>query len=260
MKILIAEDEPLALESMTEMVQRICPEAELMAFQSAESAWEAAAKDPPDIAFLDVEMHGMNGVLLAEKLRSVNERVNIIFTTGYGDYMPTAFRLHASGYLLKPVSEEELRAELNNLLWKPKTEKRFKVTAFGSFKASTDGVPLVFQYRKTEELLAYLVDANGRLCTMGELALALWEEDDSNDHSSYLRNLISDLRQVLKERSCEDVLLRRKGALGVDVNRIECDYYSWLQGDAAARKAFFGEYMSQYSWAEATLAWLLHQQ
>ena len=62
-----------------------------------------------DIAFLDVEMAGMSGVELAETLKRYNSEINIVFCTGYGNYRDAAFELHASGYLMKPITPEKIK-------------------------------------------------------------------------------------------------------------------------------------------------------
>lgn len=259
MRIFIVEDEPLALSSMAEMVRNNCPTAEIHLLRNGMETVNLAKKLTPDIVFLDIEMPEMNGMDAAKQLRGISPRVNIIFTTGYSEYMISAFKVHASGYLVKPVTEEQVKQELDNLLWPPiQDEPKIVVTTFGRFSVFIDGHPVRFQYQKTEEMFAYLVNAGGRLCTNDELADVLWGDDSMGTHKSYLRNLIWDLRNVLRQHQCEDVLLRSKGQIGVDTAKIECDYYRWRKGDPEAQKAFHNEYMSQYSWPEVTLAWMIN--
>ena len=258
--IYVVEDVPQARTALTELVKRQCPTAAVTTFGKGEDALRHADELVPDIAILDIELPGMNGLQLAERLKALNQQLNIIFTTGHPEYMAEAFRMHASGYLLKPVTEEQLREELNNLRYNPgQMGKRLVVRTFGVFTAKIDGTPLSFRYRKTEELLAYLINSGARMCTVGELINVLWE-DGNPRRESYLRNLISDLRAVLRQHGCENVLLRSKGLIGVDVNRIDCDFYDWMKGQKQARASFAGQYMSQFSWAEWTLAWMLGSQ
>ena len=78
-------------------------------------ALDYAGGHPCDTAFLDVEMAGMSGMALAERLRRMKPDVNIIFVTGHGSYRDGAFGLHASGYLMKPVTARKVREELKDL-------------------------------------------------------------------------------------------------------------------------------------------------
>ncbi|WP_196802504.1 hypothetical protein [Butyrivibrio sp. XPD2006] len=65
-----------------------------------------------------------------------------------------------------------------------------------------------------------------------------------------MRNLQSDLTNTFKKSGIEDVLLKQRGMLGVDVNKVKCDLYDFKNGGEVEKRAFHGEYMSQYSWGE----------
>ena len=78
-------------------------------FPSAESFWfEYEDKQDYDILLLDIEMGEMDGVTLAKKLRKVNEAVQIVFITGYSDYISEGYEVAALHYLMKPVKQEKL--------------------------------------------------------------------------------------------------------------------------------------------------------
>ena len=57
----------------------------------------------------------------------------------------------------------------------------------------------------------------------------------------------------------EDILIKKWNYLALDTKKVDCDYYRFLKGDIDAINTFHGEYMSNYSWAELTTAFL-HQQ
>lgn len=78
-------------------------------FTSAESFLFHYADDKSyDVLLLDIEMNGMDGVTLAKEVRKENENVQIIFITGYSDYIAEGYEVSALHYLLKPVHEEKL--------------------------------------------------------------------------------------------------------------------------------------------------------
>ena len=94
-------------------------------FPSAESFLFRYAEDKNwDILLLDIEMGAMDGVSLAKRVRKDNEAVQIVFVTGYSDYIAEGYEVAALHYLMKPVSGEKLFAVLNRALEKRKREER----------------------------------------------------------------------------------------------------------------------------------------
>ena len=88
--------------------------AELAGFVSAESfLFQYSDKNDYDILLLDIEMGAMDGVSLARRLRRENETVQIVFVTGYSDYISEGYEVDALHYLMKPVREDKLFAVLD---------------------------------------------------------------------------------------------------------------------------------------------------
>ena len=258
MKILAIDDEALSLEGLTDAIYQVSPEAEIHAFQSAREALGFAEQEPIDVAFLDIEMRDMSGIEAATELIRTYPKINIIFTTGYQEYMPDAFRLHASGYITKPITPAKVKTELQHLRHETPEEAKcsLRFRTFGEFEVFDKDQPVTFDYAKTRELLAFLIDRNGSLCTSGMIMDALWEDSEGTiRHASYLRNLRSDLKRVLREHEAESILVQRRGFLGIDRTLVSCDYFDYLDGKLSA-DAFEGEYMNQYSWAEWRIATL----
>ena len=115
MKIIAVDDEQLALQNLVTMLKRVEAAAEIVSFSDSQEALSYLAENQADIVFLDIEMGELNGIALAVKCKELCSTINIIFVTGYSQYMQTAFQLHVSGYLMKPVREKDLREELDNL-------------------------------------------------------------------------------------------------------------------------------------------------
>ena len=87
---------------------------QITAFSSAEEfLFRYAEKSDYDILLLDIEMGEMDGVTMAKKLRRENDAVQIVFITGYSDYISEGYEVAALHYLMKPVREEKLRAVLD---------------------------------------------------------------------------------------------------------------------------------------------------
>lgn len=71
-----------------------------------------------------------------------------------------------------------------------------------------------------------------------------------------LRKLVADLSASLREADAESIFLKHRNSFAVAVEAFDCDYYDFLHGLPSGINAYAGEYMSQYSWAEMTLATL----
>ena len=256
MNIIAVDDEKLALEAVLSAIHKCNEGAEVHGFRSGTEAETYVQEHGCDVAFLDIEMRDSSGIDLAKRLMAINPTINIIFTTGYGEFAGTAFDLHASGYIMKPITVEKIQKELGALRFdvnKPKEKKRLVAKTFGNFEVFIDGYPVKFKYSKSKELLAYLIDRNGALCTTQELLTILWEdEDEMGNHTSYFKNVRSDLLTILEQAGLSDVIVRQRGGIGILPDRISCDYYDFLAGDAAAKAQYQGEYMVQYSWSEIT--------
>lgn len=254
MKILCVDDEPLALEMLTEAIEEAAPDAELKAFRKQSDLLEEARQGGCDIAFLDIHMRGMNGVELAKKLKDLNPKTNIIFVTGYDEYTGDVMRLRASGYVMKPVTKEKLEEELKELRFpiEPKSGAVLKVQCFGNFDVFTlDGTPVHFERSKSKEVFAYLVHRHGSSCTVKEIAAALFEDEPYDlKQQAYLQKIISAMMKSLRKIGAEKVINKSYNSMSVNVSLLDCDYYRFLELDAGAVNSYQCEYMSQYYWAD----------
>lgn len=77
-----------------------------------------------DVLLLDIEMHRMSGVELAKKLRAENDAVQIVFITGYSDYISEGYEVSALHYLMKPVEQKKLFETLNRAIEKLKKNEK----------------------------------------------------------------------------------------------------------------------------------------
>ncbi|KQV96330.1 LytTR family DNA-binding domain-containing protein [Pelomonas sp. Root1237] len=113
MRALIVDDEPAARAKLRRLLAAETDVAELMEAPDAPSALALVRSlaTPPDLALLDIEMPGGNGVQLAAALREAGVRC-IIFSTAHAEHALQAFELAALDYLLKPYTAERLAAAL----------------------------------------------------------------------------------------------------------------------------------------------------
>lgn len=259
MKIIIVDDEEPAVKTLIKIINKIKPESEVNGFTSPTKALEFLQRNPADVVFLDIEMYGLNGIELAKKFKDECNNINIIFVTGYSEYALEAVSLRASGYLLKPVSEEKIIEELENLRnpIEKSSNHRIRVQTFGNFEIFVDHEPVTFRRSKSKEILAYLVDKKGTSVTNAELAAVLFEEKEyDRSLQKQMQVYISDMIKVLREVNASDIVIKKYNSLSVNTNVFQCDYYDFLNMDVNAINSYMGEYMINYSWSEFTTGML----
>ena len=247
MNVLLVDDEPLQLMRLEKAVKEAMNDDNIFSYGNPLEAFLKSKEMQIDLAFLDIEMPGLNGIQLAKRLKNLNPLINIVFVTAYDQYALEAHRIHASGYVSKPVSKAKVEEELKNLR-NPiplSKKKKIQIKCFGNFEVFCDGDPLRFSYKKSKEAFAYLVDREGSAITVSELNAILWEED----HPSYLRNLIADIQNTLKKAGAEEVFVKRHNECFIDVTQVDCDAYRYKKDDPDAIRMYRGEYMIQYDWA-----------
>jgi two-component system LytT family response regulator len=105
-RAMIVDDEPYCCEALSILLQRYCPQVDIVGlFHSGSDALAPIRQQRPQLLFLDIEMPRMNGFELLEKIRDVSPE--LIFTTSYDQYAIKAIRHSALDYLLKPIDREE---------------------------------------------------------------------------------------------------------------------------------------------------------
>ena len=108
MKILIVDDEALARDRLSQILDDSDEYDVVGEAENGEQALEIARTSAPDVVLLDIRMPGMNGIETAHHFNSFESPPAIIFTTAYDEYAIEAFDTRAVGYLLKPVRRERL--------------------------------------------------------------------------------------------------------------------------------------------------------
>ena len=246
------DDEFLMLGALVKAISASPDIKEVTKFSDCEQALDFVKNNSIDIAFLDINMRGMGGLALAEKIIAARPDCKIVFCTGYEEYAIPAFKLHASGYLMKPISAEDVQTEIDNIKGVRQKEKPLTVKCFGNFEVYVKDEKLVFKRLKTKELFAFLVDRKGAGMTAKQICAVLFPDDtDDNKNAAYLRQLVMDLKNTLKSVGAENILRHETPCYRVDTSLIQCDYLSYLE---TGKPEFYGEYMMQYSWAEETCA------
>lgn len=255
MRILLVDDEKLALEDLRYCVQQALNTmhrtAEIDATTSWKEALENAAEKSYDIAFLDISMPGKNGLDLGKELSGMNSHLNLIYVSAYDEYAVRANKLHISGYLVKPADVDAVVEEMKHLRYEveePTVEASFKIRCFGNFEVFFEDKPIHFRRQKTKELFAFLIDKNGAAATADEICHAIFERTDNDmSHKNTLRVLAMELKQILTAHGLKDAYTHTRNAYSIRPELLECDYFRYLNGE---KELYQGKYMEQYEkWA-----------
>lgn len=120
-----AVDAQFVQEVLTAWAEQRQIEVRCEVFTSAESFLFRYGEDKAfDVLLLDIEMGAIDGVTMAKRVRQDNEVVQIVFITGYSDYIAEGYEVAALHYLMKPVNRVKLFTVLDRALEKRKQEER----------------------------------------------------------------------------------------------------------------------------------------
>lgn len=261
MYVLAVDDERIMLKELTIELGQVFPNADIQGFQDPMEAEQWASDltqegKSLDYAFLDIKMRGMSGIELARRLKKLHPGTVLIFCTAYTEYAFDAVGMYAKGYLMKPISAENILRTLDEMVydWRKSLDvqhQSFWIKTFGNFEVFVDGKPLVFEREKAKEMLAFLVDRAGATVTTEQLAVVLWEDRPYDKTlKNYVSTVLGSLRRTLHKVGKEDILIKTRNHLSLNPEKIKCDAYDYEKGVMSAVNSFRGEYMVNYSWAE----------
>ncbi|RMH20787.1 MAG: response regulator, partial [Gammaproteobacteria bacterium] len=113
-RIVIIDDEPDARQALKTLIDRLCPEAEVIGeADGVQSGFVLIRQCKPQAVLLDISMEDGSGFDLLDKFPKPDFQV--IFTTAHDDFALRAFRYHALDYLLKPINPTELAQAIDRL-------------------------------------------------------------------------------------------------------------------------------------------------
>ena len=113
--IIVVDDKKIFLSGALPILEEVMPEATIMSFSRPSEAIEYAKTNRIALAFLDIEIGKTNGMDLCRTLLSLNPHTNVVYLTAHIEYAFDAWSTGASGYLLKPITQEAVRAQLQNI-------------------------------------------------------------------------------------------------------------------------------------------------
>ena len=258
MRVICVDDEPPILENFKNRVSNFTQIKSLHLFADAIEALEWVKKNSVDVAFLDIEMGGINGVDLARRMKEIDRDIRIFFVTAYEQYALEAFKADALGYILKPYSKQDLQEAFEKAsLMKSRKQNKVVIQTIPNFSVSVDGKSLHIKRAKVEELFALIVDRAEAGVTARDAIDCLWPERlvDENTMALY-RVTFHRLLECLKEVGIDYIIENEFRKKYIYMEEVDCDLYRILSGDRASIRNYAGEYLKEYSWAESRNAQL----
>ena len=259
MRVICVDDEEQTLRSTVSLCGEAPQVTEVTGFTEAREALAWLGEHPADLAILDVGMPGTDGITLARAIRGLGGETAILILAADERHAVEAWEVHATGYVLKPLTAERLADELNYAaVWmRERTGKapvpHISVQSFGNFDLLVDGKRVYFSRARAKELLAFLVDRKGIRITRREAFQILWPgEEYTRPMQKQLDVIIRSLRETLREYGIDGILKMERGTLRILPRALDCDMYRLFAGDEHYENAYQGEYMNSYAWANMT--------
>lgn len=256
MKVLAIDDDEPSLEQLKETILRVCPEAELVCFSNPEDYDRYPDKASFEMAFLDIQLGSVSGIQLALDLKKYAPFCNIVYVTAFSEFAYAAIKTRASGYVMKPYTDEDILEEFLDPRYPPADvnteDEKPVIHTFGNFEVlGKDNKPIRFSRTVSKEIFAYLIDQCGYPVTGKDIAADVLEEPDyqasvSKKVSQYISDLVKDLRN----EGYFDIIKKQNRQIYISKNSVECDLFEALKGNSAALNSYKGEYLIEYSWAE----------
>lgn len=236
-------------------------------FDKPQEALEFITKNKIDVAFLETERLGLNGLELVEHMRG---RCEIVFVTECSQYAVEAFRINALDYLLKPVRQERLKETIERISQKLNITiqpVKIEVKYFGRFKIMINNTEVKFRTKKAEELIAFLLEKRGKRVSRNLILDCLWGEFDGDKALINFNTTLCYVKKALLNYGIDLPIVHEDGSYRIDIQNINCDYFRLMDCKIGDKKmiyeniAYYEEFAAQYvggyleennySWAEA---------
>lgn len=273
MRAIAVDDEELGLSRIIRLLKKSEYLSYIKGYTKSKEAIENIDVDNADIAFLDIEMPEINGLLLAEMLMEKNPRIEVIFITAYDKYALQAFEVNAIGYLLKPVELDSIKQKLERALLRQgsiKIEENLKKMYIKTFKyflvSDNKNMKNTIEFRteKAKELLGFLLSYQGKPISKDKIIYMLWPDMEMERATKNFHTTCYYVRKITKNLGISNFLLRKESGYSINMDCIDSDLNNFCRAIKEMTKknpkielikaAFFeyrGSYFENedYSWA-----------
>jgi len=224
---LLFDDEKLALKALEKQLNNFDNITVTGMFTTYEGFIKKVKDECPDIAFIDIKTPYKSGLEIAQELKSIDSKIEIVFVTAYREYAYVAYEIEASDYILKPAGKKRLKRVIDKVQMGKSSERQKKapeifVKTMKKFEArNKTGDIIKWRTKKVEELLAYLVQHKGQEVDSGTLIEALWPDAGIEKAKKLLYTNMYYLRKNLAPYGVKINIKGRKYILPKE--KVQCD-------------------------------------
>ncbi len=242
-KAFLVDDEEHALNILQILLERIGGVTVAGRSSNAFEALDTIIELRPDVIFLDIEMPGMNGVELAERIRNKQMGIQIVFVTAYDRYAVSAFEKEAVDYILKPLEMDRLTRTVERI--KREVAKRaaplpngtevmpvkfnpapLTIQTLGGFEVINErNERLKWRTAKEKELFAFLLLQGEARVHRDVILDALWQDENQHKAKIYLHTCISYLRKDLNEFGFANMVMYEDEKYYLNIERLVTDVH-----------------------------------
>ncbi|MFP7492530.1 response regulator [Terribacillus saccharophilus] len=232
MKVMLVDDEPLALQFLESQLHSIGDFNIVGAYQTSRGLIEEIAEKKPELLFLDIKIGSVNGVGLAAEIQEEHPDLPIVFVTGYQEYAVQAFELNALDYLVKPIQKDRLRKTIQRLdldVQENDPGAQIRIICMNALQFNQNGVPLTVQWRttKAKEVFCYLLHHAGKPVRKDVLLDRFWEETAPEKAKTQLYSTIYVIRKTLAASLPALSLSSHNQCYQLQLGNAEVDIVQW---------------------------------
>ncbi|KRE48334.1 response regulator [Paenibacillus sp. Soil724D2] len=238
MKAIIIDDEYLAVKYLEKQLLKVGGVDIIGTYTNPEIAVEGALELMPDVVFMDINMPGISGIEVAERLHSHLPQLDVVFVTAYDSYAVKAFEMNAIDYLLKPSNIERIQVTIERLKQYqdckhsiPTESPSPLLRCFQSLQFDAGQTEFItWRTAKAQELFAYLVHRNCRPVRKDTLLELLWPESDQKKGLTQLYTAIYQIRKTLHAMGSSIEILNVDKGYTLDLKNTRLDVEEWETG------------------------------
>ncbi|MBD2846378.1 response regulator [Paenibacillus sp. IB182496] len=247
-RAIVVDDEKPAIDALRDLLHDYSDIELVGQFTNPHQALSRIGDLDYEIAFLDIEMPGINGLELGERLLEADPSTDIIYITAFDAYAVEAFEISALDYLMKPVSPRRMKKTMERLRTRqasaqaapdpPLADRPRRVLCFGQFDIALEAQDgegdsrIAWRTAKARELLAYLVQHRGKLVRKSQIWEAIWPGLEISRAVVYLHTCIYQIRKSLKQCRLEKQIRIRfvQDGYQLTLHDIDSDVDAFLRG------------------------------
>ncbi|MDY7222574.1 response regulator [Halalkalibacterium halodurans] len=279
MRIILVDDEPLALAYLEKLLVEIGGLTIIGSYTNPNQAIQSVIQHKPDLIFLDINLPDINGIDFAEQVQSILPEVHIVFITAYDEYAVKAFELNAIDYVMKPVQRDRLNRTINRITdrktvepLRSQTDSKiiscFQTLHFqkGSEIGKAEPIDVNWRTAKARELFAYLVQHRKQPVRKDVLLEFFWPESDVKKGYAQLYSAIYQIRKMLDSLQMNSTVVSFDKSYKLHLNGTKLDVEEWerelrqlpnitedtLPSYRRLLETYKGDYLAEeaYLWAE----------